>query len=178
MKSSSRSPVSPVASSSPGGMDGHNAVAASSGNGLPRGASVEALAVCENGLSRCASDEACGVGDVTLLGGWQGSKAAEGAAEADAAIVAATAGESEEIIRLLEVIESDFPPLLNSSHSPNSRLVSLSCCMCTQCCPLRCCCSCTCLPWFFISCCACFASVHLLIRGRTRLGYTVLITFG
>ena len=65
VKSSSRSPVSPVASSSPGGM----AVAARSDKGLRRGASVEALAVREYGLSRCASDEACGVGGVTLFGG-------------------------------------------------------------------------------------------------------------
>ena len=155
VKSSSRSLVSPVASSSPGGMDGHNAGAASSGNGFPRCASDEALAVRDTGLSRCASDEACGVGDVMLLGGWQGSKAADGAAEADAAIVAATAGESEGIIRLLEVIESDFPPLLNSSHSPNSRLGSLSSACARSVARLCCCCSCTCLPWFFISCCVC-----------------------
>ena len=45
---------------------------------------------------------------------------------AEAAVAAATAGESEGTIRLLEVFESDFPPLPNSSHSPNSRHGSLS----------------------------------------------------
>ena len=35
----------------------------------------------------CASDEACGVGGVTLFGGLKRAKAAEGADMADAAIV-------------------------------------------------------------------------------------------
>ena len=115
VKRSSCSPVSPVARSSPGGM----AVGR-------RGASVEALAVREYGLSRCASDEACGVGDGTLVGGLKRSKAVEGADEPDAAIWTATAGEREGIIRLHEVTESDFPPLLRSSQSPDSRPGSLS----------------------------------------------------
>ena len=115
VKRSSCSPVSPVARSSPGGM----AVGR-------RGASVEALAVREYGLSRCASDEACGVGDGTFVGGLKRSKAVEGADEPDAAIWTATAGEREGIIRLHEVTESDFPPLLCSSQSPNSRPGSLS----------------------------------------------------
>ena len=46
--------------------------------------------------------------------------------QAEAAVAAATAGESEGNTGLLEVIESDFPSLPNSSHSPNSRLGSLS----------------------------------------------------
>ena len=48
--------------------------------------------------------------------------------KAEAAVAAATAGESEGEgnIRLFEVLESDFPPLPNSSHSLNSRLGSMS----------------------------------------------------
>ena len=46
--------------------------------------------------------------------------------KAEAAVAAATAGESEGNTGLPEVIESDFPSLPNSSHSPNSRLGSLS----------------------------------------------------
>ena len=46
-----------------------------------------------------------------------------------AAVAAANAGESEGIIRLLEVFESDFPPLRNSSHAHNSCLrLSTSAC--------------------------------------------------
>ena len=47
----------------------------------------------------------------------------------DAAFEAATAGESEGIIRLLEVSESEFPPLPSSSHAHNSCLrLSTSAC--------------------------------------------------
>ena len=46
--------------------------------------------------------------------------------KAEAAVAAATAGESEGNIRLFEVLESDFPPLPNSSHSLHSFLGSLS----------------------------------------------------
>ena len=45
---------------------------------------------------------------------------AAGADDPDAAVRTATAGDSERIIRLHEVSESDFPPLLRSSQSPNS----------------------------------------------------------
>ena len=76
-----------------------------------RGAAVAALAV-----SQCASQEACEVGDEML----KRSKAVEGADETYAAVWTATAGERERIIRLHEVTESDFPPLLCSSQSPNS----------------------------------------------------------
>ena len=52
----------------------------------------------------------------------------------DAAIAAATAGESEGIIRLLEVSESAFPPLPNSSHAHNSCLrLSTSACAPASC---------------------------------------------
>ena len=52
----------------------------------------------------------------------------------DAAIAAATAGESEGIIRLLEVSESAFPPLPNSSHAHNSCLrLSTSACARASC---------------------------------------------
>ena len=45
---------------------------------------------------------------------------AAGADDPDAAVRTAAAGDSERIIRLHEVSESDFPPLLRSSQSPNS----------------------------------------------------------
>ena len=52
----------------------------------------------------------------------------------DAAFAAATAGESEGIIRLLEVSESEFPPLPNSSHARNSCLrLSTSACARASC---------------------------------------------
>ena len=51
-----------------------------------------------------------------------------------AATAAASAGESEGIIRLLEVSESEFPPLPNSSHAHNSCLrLSTSACARASC---------------------------------------------
>ena len=52
----------------------------------------------------------------------------------DAAVAAATAGESEGTISLLEVFESKFPPLPNSSHAHNSCLrLSTSACARASC---------------------------------------------
>ena len=92
---------------------------------------------------------------MTLFGGLKRVKAAEGADMSDGAIVTATAGEREGIIRLHKFTESDFPPLLNSSLSLNSRPGSLlSACARSvarrvAAAPARV------LLWFFISCCVC-----------------------